>query len=35
MLKIKTKNGEIKDLNYETENFDHAKILKSLKIDNE
>ena len=31
----KTKDNEIKDLKYETENNDHENILKSLKIDND
>ena len=35
MLKIKTKDDEIKDLKFETEKHDHENILKSLKIDNE
>ena len=35
LLKIKTKDDEIKDLKYETEKHDHENILKSLKIDNE
>ena len=35
MLKIKTKDDEIKDLKYKTEKHDHENILKSLKIDNE
>ena len=35
MLKIKTKDDEIKDLKYRTEKHDHENLLKSLKIDNE
>ena len=35
MLKIKTRDDEIKDLKYQTEEHDHENILKSLKIDNE
>ena len=35
LLKIKTKNDEIKDLRYKIEKLDHENILKSLKIDNE
>ena len=35
LLKIKTKDEEIKDLKYKTEKHDHENILKSLKIDNE
>ena len=35
LLKIKTKDDEIKDLKYETEKHDHENILKSLKIDNQ
>ena len=35
MLKIKTKDDEIKNLKYQTERHDHENILKSLKIDNE
>ena len=34
-LKMKTKDDEIKNLKYKTEEHDHEKILKSLKIDNE
>ena len=35
LLKIKTRDDEIKNLKYQTEKHDHKKILKSLKIDNE
>ena len=35
LLKIKTREDEIKNLKYQTEKHDHEKILKSLKIDNE
>ena len=42
ILKIKTKDDEIKNLNneteilkYQTEKHDHENILKSLKIDKE
>ena len=35
MLKIKTRDDEIKNLKYQTEKHDHQKIFKSLKIDNE
>ena len=35
LLKIKTKDDEIKDLKYRTERHDHKNILKSLKIDND
>ena len=35
LLKIKTKDDEIKDFKYRTEEHDREKILKSLKIDNE
>ena len=35
LLKIKTKEDEIKDLKYKTEKHDFENILKSLKIDNE
>ena len=33
LLKINTKDDEIKDLKYKTEKRDHQNILKSLKID--
>ena len=35
LLKIKTRDDEIKNLKYQTEKDDHEKILKSLKADNE
>ena len=35
LLKIKTKDDEIKELKYRTEEHDHENILKSLKADNE
>ena len=35
MLKIKTRDDEIKNLKYQTEKHDHENILKSLKIDSE
>ena len=35
LLKIRTKDGEIKDLKYETEKHDYGNLLKSPKIDNE
>ena len=35
LLRIKTRDDEIKNLKYETEKHDHENILKSLKIDNE
>ena len=35
LLKIKTRDDEIKSLNYQTEKHDHENILKSLKTDNE
>ena len=35
LLKIKTKDAEIKDFKYKSEKHDHENILKSLKIDNE
>ena len=35
MLKIKTKDDEIKNLKYKTERHDNENLLKSLKIDNE
>ena len=33
LLKIKTRDDEIKNLKYQTEKHDHENILKSLKID--
>ena len=35
LLKIKTRDDEIKNFKYQTEKHDHENILKSLKIDNE
>ena len=35
LLKIKTRDDEIKNLKYQTEKHNHENILKSLKIDNE
>ena len=35
LLKIKTRDDEIKNLNYQHEKHDHENTLKSLKIDNE
>ena len=35
LLKIKTKDDQLKELQYKTEKHDHEIILKSLKIDNE
>ena len=35
LLKIKTRDDEIKNLKNETEKHDHENILKSLKSDNE
>ena len=35
LLKIKTKDDQLKDLQYRTEKHDHENILKSLKSDNE
>ena len=35
LLRIKTRDHEIKSLKYQTEKHDHENILKSLKIDNE
>ena len=35
VLKIKTREDEIKNLKYQTEKQDHENILKSLKIDND
>ena len=35
LLKIKTKDDEIKNLKYQTEKHDHEIVLKSLEIDNE
>ena len=35
LLKIKTRDDEIKALKYQTEKHDHENILKSFKVDNE
>ena len=35
LLKIKTRDDEIKNLKYQTEKYDHENLLKSLKVDNE
>ena len=35
LLKIKTRDDEIKNLKYQTEKYDHENILKSLKVDND
>ena len=35
LLKIKTRDDQLKDLQYKTEKHDHENILNSLKIDNE
>ena len=35
ILKIKTKDDQLKDFQYKTEKHDHENILKSLKADNE
>ena len=35
LLKMKTRDNEIKNLRYQTEKHDHEIILKSFKIDNE
>ena len=35
LLKITTKDDEIKELKYRTEKHDYENILKSLKADNE
>ena len=35
LLKLKTKDDQLRDLQYRTEKHDHENILKSLKIDNE
>ena len=34
LLKIKTKDDQLKELQYKTEKHDHENILKSLKSDN-
>ena len=35
LLRRKTRDDEIKNLKYQTEKYDHEKIKRSLKIDNE
>ena len=35
LLKIKTKDDEVKELEYKIEKLEHEKTSKSLKIDNE
>ena len=35
LLKIKTKDDQLKELQYRTEKHDHENILKSLEADNE
>ena len=35
LLKMKTRDDEIKNLKYQTEKHDHENILKSVKADNE
>ena len=35
LLKIETKDDEIKDLKYKIVKYDYENLLKSLKIDNE
>ena len=35
LLKIRTRDDEIKNLKYQSEKHDHENILKSLKVDNE
>ena len=35
LLKIETRDDEIKNLKYQTEKNDHENILKSLKVDND
>ena len=35
LLKIKTRDDEVKSLQYQTEKHDHVNILKSLNIDND
>ena len=35
ILKVKTRDDEIKSLKYQTEKHDHENILNSIKIDNE
>ena len=35
LLKLKTREDEIKNLKYRMEEHDHENVLKSLKIDND
>ena len=35
LLKMKTKDDQLKELQYKSEKHDHEAILKSLKIDNQ
>ena len=35
LLKIRTRDDEIKNLKYQTEKHDHENILKSLRVDND
>ena len=35
LIKIRTRDDEIKNLKYQTEKHDHENIIKSLKVDNE
>ena len=35
LLKIKTKDDQLREIQYKTEGHDHENILKSLKVDNE
>ena len=35
LLKIKTRDDDIKNIKYQTEKHDHENILKKLKIDND
>ena len=35
LIKVQTKDDQLKKLQYKTENYDHENILKSLKIDSE
>ena len=34
LLKMKTRDDDIKNLKYQTEKHDHENIIKALKIDN-
>ena len=35
LLKMKTRDDEIKKFKHQTEKYDHENLLKSLKFDNE